>query len=470
MATLLNAAFMFVAAVVSLLYGDSAPYALLLSAALTGVIGIFPMIFVRQPAKQLSNKESYTIVVGAWLMSCVVGMMPYLLWGGEFNLEKAWFESVSGFTTTGSTILNDIESVPRGLLLWRSCTHWIGGAGVVMFAMLIMPMLGRSRMMVSNAELSTIARGDYNYKSHTVIHILLTVYIGLSVVCFILLKVAGMGWFDAVNHAMSVVATGGFSTMNMSIGFWDNRWIELVVIVFMAASGIHFGVIFATFTGRRNNIFRSEIVRYYVIFLVAMSFAIAVSTTLNGTYGTFGEALRFSVFQTVSTATTSGFTAADANLWGPFAIALLLFAGVQCACAGSTSGGLKADRIYIAAKILRHQIRQQQHPNAIIRIKLNGVTQEASTLGFVMLFIVAYLLLLFAGTVFMAAFGYDILTGFSVSAASLGNVGPSFGMTGGFDNMTVFPVPVRLFSTLLMLLGRLEIFGLLQIFLLKWWR
>ncbi len=470
MVMLLNAVFMLISAVMSALNGiDSAFYALLLSAGLTGVIGLFPMIFVSAD-KQISSKESYCIVVGAWLMSCFVGMMPYLLWGGEFTLGKAWFESVSGYTTTGATILNDVEALPRGLLFWRSCTHWMGGAGVVMFTLMIMPMLGRSRMMVSSVELSTIAKDDYRYKSGTVMRILLSVYLGLTAACFIGLKIAGMGWFDSVNHAMSATATGGFSTKNMSVGFWDNPWIESVLIVFMFLSSLHFGVIFATLTGKRNNLFRSEVVRYYFAFLAVAIAAIAVSTFTNGTYGSFGEALRRSAFETVSQATTTGFTSNDSNLWGPFAVAVLIFTAIQCACAGSTGGGLKADRVYLAGKIIWHQIRQQQHPNAIIRIKLNGITQEPSTLAFVMLFIVLYIFLILLGTIFITAFGYDALTSFSVAVSSLGNVGPAFGQIGGFDNFAGLPGGVRFFTTLLMLLGRLEIFGLVQLFLLKWWK
>ena len=470
MVMLLNAAFMLTSAVMSALNGiDSSFYALLLSAGLTAVIGAFPTIFVAAE-KQISSKEGYCIVVGAWLMSCVVGMMPFLLWGGEFTLGKAWFESVSGYTTTGATILNDIEALPRGLLFWRSCTHWMGGAGVVMFTLMIMPMLGRSRMMVSSVELSTIAKDDYKYKSGTIMRILLGVYVGLTAACFVCLKVSGMGWFDSVNHAMSTAATGGFSTKNLSIGFWDNRWIEGVLIVFMFLASIHFGVIFATLTGRRNNMFRSEIVRYYFFFLVVAVVAVAISTTANGTFGSFGEALRRSAFETVAAASTTGFTSSDPNLWGPFAAAILIFVGIQCACAGSTGGGLKADRVYLAAKIVWHQIRQQQHPNAIIRIKMNGVTQEPSTLAFVMLFIVMYIFLILLGTIFIAAFGYDALTSFSIAASSVGNVGPAFGQIGGFDNYAALPGGVRLFSTLLMLLGRLEIFGLVQLFLLKWWK
>jgi trk system potassium uptake protein TrkH len=460
---------MLAAAGVSLIDGVTGAFGTLLAAAgITATTGIVPVAaFPRE--KNISNKESYCIVVGAWLASCVVGMLPYLLWGGPFNVTNAWFESVSGFTTTGSTIIDNIEGMPRGLLFWRSCTGWIGGAGVVMFAMLIMPVLGRSRMMVSHVEMSSLARDDYKYTSGKIIRILVAVYLGLSLACTAALAATGMGWFDAVNHAMSTIATGGFSTHERSIAYWGNPMTELVTMVFMAASGIHFGVIFATLTGRRNNVFHSEVVRYWVLCMVAMTIVIAASTTVNGTYASLWEALRFSSFQTVSTATTTGFVAADTNLWGPLAMTVLMFAGVQCACAGSTSGGLKADRVYLAAKVLRHQIRQQQHPNAIIRIKLNGAVQESSALGFTMLFIVAYFFLAGVGTIVFTAFGYDLTTSLSVAIANLSNVGTAFGEAGGFAGVSSQPGGMLWFSTLLMLFGRLESFGFLQLFLLKWW-
>jgi trk system potassium uptake protein TrkH len=487
---LFNAAFMVVGAAVSFFVGTGGTngaagigagagtgtgvdtWALLGAAAIAAAIALVPVLtFPRD--KDISNKEGFSIVVGAWLASCVVGMLPYLLWdglwGGPFDLSKAWYESVSGFTTTGSTIIGNVEAMPAGLLFWRSCTHWIGGAGVVMFAMLIMPLLGRSRMMVSHVEMSSLARDDYKYTSTKIIRILLTVYLGLTGACCLLLKVAGMGWFDAVNHAMSTVATGGFSTRAMSLASWDSAWIEGVTIFFMAVAGIHFGVIFSTLTGRRNNVFRSEVVRYWMFCLVAITLVVAASVTANGTYG-FGEALRFASFQTVSTATTTGFVTADANLWGPLSMVVLTMAGIQCACAGSTSGGLKADRVWLAMKVLRHQIRQQQHPNAVIRIKMNGVTQESSALGFTILFMVAYFFLLGLGTVVFSVWGYDAVSAFSMTVSSLGNVGTGFGAAGGFSGADHLPAGLMWFSTLLMLLGRLEIFGLLQLFMIRWWR
>ncbi len=467
---LFNAAFMVLSAGVSYFYDiDSGFQPLLLSAALTAVIGAFPLIFVGSN-EQISNKEGYTIVVGAWLMSCVVGSFPYLLWGGEFGFIDAWFESVSGYTTTGATILNDVEALPKGLLFWRSLTHWMGGVGVVMFALVILPSLGRSKMTISNVELSSIAKDNYRYRANTIIRILLTVYLGITLCCTLLLRVAGMDFFDAINHAMSTVATGGFSTKNLSIAYYDNIWIEIVLTFFMVLSGIHFGLIFATFTGKYMNIFRSEVVRYYLLSLIIGCLAISVSIWLGGSYESFWSALRYSSFELATYATTTGFAVADSNLWSPFAITLLMIFSIQCGCAGSTSGGIKCDRVCIAAKAIWAKIRQQQHPNAIFRIKLGGVVQEKSVSDFVMLFIVLYLFLILVGTVVMTAAGLDLVTAFSTSIANLGNVGPGFGETGGFNSYANLPGFVRFFCPLLMLFGRLEIFGLLQLFLLKWWK
>jgi trk system potassium uptake protein TrkH len=471
---LLDAVFMLAAAGVS--FGDGAgadSWALLGAAAITIALGITPVVTVPRE-KNLTTKESYCIVVGAWLASCVVGMLPYLLWssasGSGFGLTDAWFESASGFTATGTSIVDNVEAMPRGLLLWRSCTHWIGGAGVVMFAMIIMPVLGRSRMLVSHIEMSSLARNDYKYTSTKIMRILLAVYVGLNAACFAAFMLAGMEWFDAVNHAMSTVATGGFSTRNMNIAHWNSPAIEAVTMIFMTLSGIHFGVIFATVTGRKNNLFRSEVVRYWLGSVAAMIVIITVSLWAGGVYSSGWEALRFASFQTVSVSTTTSFVAADTNLWGPLAMVVLLFAAIQCACAGSTSGGIKADRVWLALKVLRNQIRQQQHPNAVIRIKLGGVTQESSALAFAILFIVAYFFLAGVGTFVFAAAGYDLVSALSMSVGYLSNVGTGFGAAGGFGGASHLSPGLLWFSTLLMLLGRLEIFGLLQLFLLKWWK
>ncbi len=464
------ASFMLLSAGVSYLYGmDSACYPLLLSGMLTALLGAFPLIFVGKQ-EQITTREGFCIVVGAWLVACVVGMFPYLIWGGEFSLTNAWFESVSGFTTTGSTVLNDVESLPHGLQFWRFASTWIGGMGVVMFALLILPSLGRNKMMLSNVELSTLARDNFRYRTQMIVRILLVVYVGLTLVSMLLLKAAGMEWFDALCHAMSVAATSGFSTKNASIAFFNSPAIDTILIFGMAVSGLHFGLIFATVTGKRNNMFRSEVSRWYFTMLLAGGVLIALSLCAAGIYPAFFRALRYGLFQFVSLVTTTGFATADTNLWPSFAVIILIFGSLVCACAGSTSGGIKTDRLVLASKMIRVRLRRQQHPNAIIRPRLDGVIQEEEVMHAVMVFIVAYLMLILAGTVVGTLCGLDLTTSFTGSVASMGNVGPGFGEVGSMDNFSAQPVVFRLSNTLLMLLGRLEIFGLIQLFFMKWWK
>lgn len=464
------AAFMFLSAVVSWLNDyDSAYYPLLLSSFITALLGTFPLFFVEK-VDEISIKEGYGIVVGSWLVACIVGMFPYLIWGGEFTMINAWFESVSGFTTTGASILNDIEYLPRGLLFWRSSSAWIGGIGVVMFALVILPSMGKSRHMLSNVEISTIARDNFHYRSKVIFRILISLYTSFTLITTVALKYAGMTWFDAVTHAMTSCGTCGFSTKNASVAFWDNPWIEVILMVAMTLSAIHFGILYATLTGRKNNIFKSEVVRTFIGMMLIIALMIAVSLVAANIYPDFGTAMRHASFQVVSITTTSGFATADTNTWTPLAIMLLIFCSVICGCAGSTSGGMKVDRLLIASKVIRNRMKIQLHPNAIIRTKVDGIVQEESTQSLVMTFIVAYIMLVILGTVVYTLFGCDLITGVTASISCISNVGPGFGEIGSMSNFSGLPVVLKLTSTLLMLVGRLEIFGFVQLLFIRSWK
>lgn len=469
MVLLFESAFMLLSAIISYTNGIDSGFApLLLSFLLTALLGSFPLIFVGKN-QRLSSKESYAVVIGGWLTSCVVGTFPYLLWGGEFSIVNAWFESVSGFTATGASILNDIEALPKGMLFWRSVTQWIGGVGIVLFALVIMPMMGRSRMTVSNLEISSMARDNYRYTSSTIIKILMGVYLGMTIANIVALRVAGMDWFDAVNHGLTTSATGGFSTKNESIGYFDNVWVEIITVCFMFLSSIHLGITYATIAGHRNNIFRNESCRFYIIGTIALCLVLSLNLWGSGTYDTLGTSLREGIFQGVSIVTSTGFATADTNLWTPLCVCILIYLSMQGGMAGSTAGGLKVDRILMAGKVIRAQIKQQQHPGAVIRIKNNGVVQDASVVNFAILYIVIYVLMILIGTIVNTACGLDTLTSLTASVSSMGNIGPGFGEIGSLDNFSAMPVVVKLMSTLQMLLGRLEIFGLLHFFTMKWW-
>ena len=463
-------AFMMVSAGISYMNNvDSGFYPLLLSSLLTLTLGAFPLLFVPR-AKSISNKEGFAIVVGSWVLASVVGMFPYLIWGGEFSLINAWFESVSGYTATGATILNDIQYLPQGLLFYRTSSNWLGGVGVVMFALVILPSLGTSRMSLSNVELSSLAKDNYRYRTQIIVRILLIVYVGLTIATTFALKLAGLRWFDALNHAMSACATAGFSTKNASIAFYDNVAVELILAGAMLISSLHFGLIYATFIRKGNNVFRSEVVRTYLSIIAIATLLVATSIFGANIYADIWEALRHSFFQVVSLITTTGFATADTNLWTPFAIVVLIFVSVVCACAGSTSGGMKVDRLLIFCKILMAKIRRQQHPNAIIRIRVDGVVQDAEMLNGVVVFIVTYIGLIFFATFTNTLFGQDLMTAFSSAVACIGNVGPGFGEVGSMGNFADIPVILKLQNSILMLMGRLEIFGFIQLIFLKWWR
>ena len=467
---LFAALFMAVSAVVSFLNGmDSSFYPLVMSSLLTVLMGSFPMFFVPK-IEQISNKEGFCIVVGSWIMACVVGMFPYLMWGGEFTLMNAWFESVSGFTTTGATILEDIEALPKGLLFWRSCTAWLGGVGVVMFALVILPSLGKTKMTLSNVELSSLAKDNYRYRTQQIVRILMVVYMGLTAITILLLKLAGMGWFDAVNHAMSACATCGFGTKNLSIAYYDNPYIELIIMGAIMLSGIHFGLIYATIIGKSKNIFRSEVTRTYFTVIAVGTLLVALSLYAGHIYPDLLSSLRHASFQFISLLTTSGFATADTNTWTTFAILLLVFASVICSCAGSTSGGIKIDRMLLFGKMLKARMRRQQHPNAVIRLKVDGVIQEGELLNTVVVFMVTYMAVVFIAAVVNALFGLDMMTAVSSAISCLGNVGPAFGEVGSMSNFASLPMALKLQDTVLMLMGRLEIFGFIQLFFLKWWR
>ena len=471
MVLLVLAAFMLASAGISYMSGvDSAYTPLVMSSLLTLLMGCFPLIFVPR-TDRISQKEAYCIVVGAWVVASIVGMFPYLMWGGEFTPINAWFESVSGFTTTGASILNDIEALPRGLLFWRMSTSWIGGIGVVMFALVILPSIGKSKMMLSHFELSSLAKDNFNlYRTPTVVRIILSVYIGLTIVSTLILKMCGMNWFDALCHAMSACGTCGFSTKNLSIGWFNSPLIEMVLVVIMAIAGIHFGLIFATLTRKKNNIFRSEITRAYFSVIAVSALLIGISIWAADVYPSLWTSLRSALFHTVSLITTTGFATADCNTWTSFAMLILIFCSIVCACAGSTSGGLKMDRLWLAIKMLRNRLRSQQHPNAIIRTKVDGIPQDKEMLNGVMVYIVAYMLLILAGAFINTMLGADIITGFSSSIACVSNVGPGFGEVGTMDNYSFMPAVMKFNLTALMLFGRLEIFGLIQLFFIRWWR
>lgn len=465
---LLNAAFILLSYFISLYHHDSGQYPLLFSFFITALIGLFPIVFVPK-AVNLSNKEAYFVVVLSWILSCFVGMLPLLLWGGEFTLVKALFESISGYTTTGATILNDVEALPKGLLFWRSSMHFIGGMGIVVFMLIILPSLGKAQMTLSKMEISPLAQENFKYRTRKMLNIILAVYIGLNFLQIILLTAFGMGLFDAVNHAFATIATGGFSTKNTSLAYYNSVPIDLIVIFFMFISGMHFGLIYTTLALKKTNIFTSPVVKYY--FIITVIGITAVAFNLHGNiYESWGDSFRYAAFQVVSLSTTTGFANADSAIWPPLSIGIIIFFTIQCACSGSTAGGMKADRVVIFFQSLKSQVLRIQHPQAIIPVRLGKSIISDEVVNSTVLFIVVYILVLLISTLLLATMGFDLLTGFSASAATMGNAGPGFGLVGSMSNFSKLSDPALVVLSFDMLIGRLEIFGFILLFLTRSWK
>ncbi|MDR1554353.1 MAG: TrkH family potassium uptake protein [Prevotellaceae bacterium] len=462
---LINAAFMLLSALVSVFDGIGSDFfPLLLSSFITFTVGCFPFIFVPKNP-HLNNKEINVFVVLAWFMSCVFGTLPYVLWGGEFNVANAWFESVSGFTTTGATILTDIESLPHGLLFWRSSTHYIGGIGIVLFAVLVLQSQYTTQVRLTNAEVSLLAKDNFHFKAQQLLRVIVSVYIGITIILTLLLMLFGMSLFDAINHALSTVATGGFSTKNGSISSFNSVPVGIIIMIFMIISGMHFGIIYSTITGRTKAMFHSPIIRFYLASMGICTIIVTTNLLLNGNYSDFFDAFYNSAFQVVAITSTTGFATADTTIWHPVAMCVLIYLSAQCACAGSTSGGIKVDRIYILWRSIVAQLKIRQHPNAIVSVRLANNVIDSGRVSSAMTYISLYLFIVFVATFILSMFNIDLLSGFTTSLAFMGNVGPGIGEYGSFGNYAALPDIIKFTYPIFMLLGRLEIYALFLLFL-----
>lgn len=333
-ALLVSALFMLLSAIVSLIDGgDSALAPLLISFTITFIVGVFPFIFTRKNAN-ISLKDGFMIIFLSWLLSFIFGALPYALWGGPFTVINAWFESVSGFTTTGATILEDVEALPRSLIFWRASTHFIGGLGVVVFLLLIIPNTSPIRLRLTNMELSSLSRDDYRSRANKSVSIFASVFLGLGALAFVSYLLAGMNWFDAICHAFTVCSTGGFSTRNLSIASFDSTAISVLTIVFMFLGSVHFGIIFMVIVGRSLRPLRNPILRFYVAALAVISVVTSLSLKLDSADMTWGKAFLDGTFQVVSYASTSGLAIADNANWPILACFMLVLVSLVCGCAG----------------------------------------------------------------------------------------------------------------------------------------
>lgn len=470
-ALLVSALFMFISILVSIADGwDSSFGPLAISFIITLIVGAFPFIFVRK-APPLSLQDGYLTIFLSWVLSFIFGMLPYVLWGGEFTLINAWFESVSGYTTTGSTILDDIEALPKGLLFWRSSTHFIGGLGVVVFLLLVLPDAGPYRLKLTNMELSSLSKEGYRFRSSKTVIIIFGVYIGISIASTLAFWAAGMSLFDAINHAFSITATGGFSTRNLSLAYFDSPLIDCIAMFFMLLSATHFGLIFSVVVSRSlKPLFSNSVFKWYISIVVAMTVIVAISLLTEGGYTSCGKAFFDSAFNVISYISTTGFAICDNSDWPWLAGIVLMLASFHCGCSGSTSGGLKVDRIMITVKSLFCEIRQRLHPSSVSAVRIDGHLLQDKDQRNVLLYVAVYFALIYLSVLLVSGTGVDMTVAASAVMSSMGNVGPGLGSVSAMFNYSAQPFFAKLIYTVDMFLGRVEIFPVLIIFSLMFKR
>jgi trk system potassium uptake protein TrkH len=462
-ALLVSALFMLLSVGVSLLDGhDSALAALLISFLITFIVGIFPFIFVREP-QAISMKEGYVIICLSWLLSFIFGMLPYALWGGPFTLQNAWFESVSGYTTTGATILDDIEALPKSLLFWRASTHFIGGLGVVVFLLLLIPGSNQMKMRLTNMELTSLSRGGYSTRTNKTVYVFAYVYLALLVFSFLAYLLAGMPVFDAACHAMSVSATGGFSSRNLSIAAFDSRWVEGITMVFMYLSSIHFGLVYLSVLTRSTKPLNNPVVKFYTVWIVLMALVVGAGLKGHGICPTWGNAIWNGFFETLCVTSTSGFAILDNAQWPLWIVMVLMFSAVMCGSAGSTSGGVKVDRVILFFKSLGRRINRILHPSSVNEIRMGKRILREDEVSPHLLYLTLYGVLLAVSVALSLCAGVDHQNSFIASVTSLGNVGPAYGALGTMGSFNSVPLMGKLVFSLDMFLGRIEIYPVLAV-------
>ena len=475
---LINGGFMFLSALMSFIYKDGIAVSLLTSGVIVSLIGLIFLFTNRNHDKQINKREGYIIVVLGWISMILSGTIPYIFTGTIEGFSNIIFETTSGFTATGATIINDVEVLPEGILFWRSITHWLGGMGMIVFAIAILPLLGIGGTQLFSAESPGPSTDKLHPRITDTAKRLWLIYVSYTFIETICLQIAGMSFFDAINHSMSNIASGGFSTKNASLGHWNhNPIIQYIVIFFMFLAGTNFVLSYFGFKFDFKKILKDEEFKIYSLFIVGFTLSVAFIVYFNTDFLSSYEnqferiegVFRHSLFQVVSIITTTGFVTADYTSWTP--LLLLIFFGMMFlgGSSGSTSGGFKIMRHLLIIKNGILQFKKILHPHAIIPLRYNKSSVSSEIIHNILGFFIVYMLSFIIGTIVFALLGLDFESALGVSASSLGNVGPSLGSFGPMNTFFELPFLAKWWSSFLMLLGRLELFTVLIVFTPYFW-
>ena len=464
-----EALLMLPAAVIGLVGQDGSGSAFLLAAGITMAVG---QLLVLLPAKnaKMQARDGFAAVALGWISLSLCGALPYVFSGVLPNYVDAVFETVSGFTTTGATVFTFMEGQPNGVLFWRAQTQWMGGVGVLVLALALVPKLGEGSVYLMRAESPGPIKSKLTPRIGDTAKILYSIYIGLTVAEVLCLRIAGMPWFDAVIHAFTTISTGGFSVKNASIAAYNSLVIEWIIIIFMFLSGINFALLFYALRRNFKAVFESEELKSYTIMTVAASGLIVLNLVVHAGWNLNLETVTDSVFQVVTLMTTTGYMTYDYVLWPTFAQVILILVMFAGGCAGSTAGGIKQIRVTLLVKNLRREVQRILHPRVVTTLKSDGERVEESTLSGITLFFFAYILLLLVGTLVVAWDDVGFTAAFTASLTCISNVGPAFDVLGPTGNFFGLSNVSKLVLSAGMLLGRLEIMPLLLLLFPGLWK
>jgi trk system potassium uptake protein TrkH len=469
MLLMLNGFFMSLGVPVGLYYKEGGVVPILLSAVASINLGFLMWFATRKHNSNLKHKDGYVIVATGWLAMSISGCLPFLLSGTIPSFSSALFETISGYTTTGSTVISGLENVPKSILFWRSLTQWIGGMGIIVLTVAILPILGVGGMQLFMAESPGPSTSKLHPRITETAKRLWIIYVGLTMIQTFLLHQFGMNWFDAVNHSMTTISTGGFSTYDASVAYFDSPAIQYTIIAFMFFGGINFTLIYLFLKGRMTKVFENEEFKYYLGLIVLAVFVGTISLNMLHP-GDLELNFRQMLFNMISIISTTGFATADYTTWNSFLLLLFFILMFFGASAGSTSGGVKIVRHVIIIKNGLTELNRIIHPSAVIPVRYNKRAVGQKITYNILAFFFIYLSIFLTGTIVMTMYGYDLLTAAGATISSLGNIGPGIGDTGPSHNFAGFPESAKLFLAFLMLLGRLELFTILLLFTRGFWQ
>ncbi len=474
---------MFIAFPFSVYHDEIAKWGILNAGFVTVTIGLLLFFFNKPKSTNIQKKEGYLIVTLGWLTLSITGMLPYLFSGAIPNITNAFFETISGYSTTGSSILTDIEAMPKGILFWRSATHWIGGMGIIVLTIAILPLLGIGGMQLFMAEAPGPSADKLHPRITDTAKRLYLIYVTLTLAQFLLLKVAGMTWFDAINHAMATMSTGGFSTKNSSVAFYNNLpFVQYIIIFFMLIAGTNFVLTYFALKGKIQKVFQSEEFKYYLFGIISVTSIVTViivyfqdanlQTSIEHPmiFGKEESAIRHALFMVTSVVTTTGFVSADFTMWNFFATGIFFALFFTGGSAGSTSGGVKVVRHIVMLKNSFLEFKKALHPNAIIPVRYDGKAVHQNIVFNIISFFIIYMLIFIMSSVALTLSGLDFMSALGAAASSLGNIGPAIGSVSPVDNFNHLTSTAKWFCSFLMLIGRLELFTVLILFSPFFWR